>query len=88
MGSVAIDRALPRTRDAEAKVRPNSEIVLVVVTDDYDGAVNRILFSGDSTPSDGDEVTISYQRWIGGTIGCESDDDCPIKFFCRDGECI
>lgn len=228
MGSVAIDRALPRTRDAEAKVRPNSEIVLVVVTDeheqsfedildwmtdvvdgpdtpaqqaqldaiveryttflgrpeiaatvfgiywvpgevcdtgaevafgihqvvletggtagslcldditttleaigeaasglassfrllgrpvsltikvataapaepgvevdrsrengfDYDGAVNRILFTGDSTPSDGDEVTISYQRWIGGTIGCESDDDCPLKFFCRDGECI
>jgi hypothetical protein len=55
---------------------------------DFDGTVNRIIFIGDSVPEDTDEVTISYQRWVGGTLGCEDDDDCPGKYYCRAAECI
>lgn len=55
---------------------------------DFDSAVNRVVFNGDATPETDDEVTISYQRWVGGIIVCEDDDDCPNKFYCRSGECI
>jgi hypothetical protein len=55
---------------------------------DFDNAVNRIVFFGDSVPETDDELTISYNRWEGGIIECESDDDCPIKFFCLDGICM
>ena len=55
---------------------------------DFHSAVNRVVFNGPAVPETGDEVTISYQRWVGGVIMCESDDDCPTKFFCRGGECI
>jgi hypothetical protein len=55
---------------------------------DFDPAVNRVRFNGAAQPETGDVVTIAYQRWEGGIIVCESDADCPLKFFCRAGECI
>lgn len=55
---------------------------------DFDSAVNRVTFQGTAIPETNDEVTISYQRWVGGIIACDSDDDCPQKFYCRAGECI
>ena len=79
--TIKVARAAPGEEAAEV---PRSRV------DGYDfhSAVNRVVFNGPSVPETGDEITISYQRWVGGVIICESDDDCPTKFFCRGGECI
>lgn len=56
---------------------------------DFDAIVNRIAFTGPSTPQTHDRVVIPYRRWEHSISVCMSDADCPSaqKLLCVEGEC-
>ncbi len=56
---------------------------------DYDAIVNRVAFTGPSSPQTNDRVVMPYRRWENSVFVCTSDADCPSeqKLQCIEGEC-
>ncbi len=56
---------------------------------DYDAIVNRVAFTGPTTPQTNDRVIMPYRRWENSVFMCVTDADCPgeQKLICVEGEC-